>query len=273
MLHNQIYEVDNCWDKSGQVENTFLCVYNGQDLSHHVKKILLPPLFSESNDDAVDEGGMATCRWSNSLYVWQSGPSTWPHGSDIWRLVPNADGGFRVMEWPTFAPSDESLDFSSVSRIVINDVSVLDDGNLLVLREVFCSCDEEEVNHILSIHRPDGSVIRDIILSYNAVISNVAMKSNGNFVYAQVTRDLPDDCVIQEVDKDGKAVRHFHCSHFVSGFHSGCKQLFLDACDRVIFLDGYDKCIFLDCELNFLGEVEILEVEPVNAFNESSMSI
>jgi len=268
MLRNQIFEIENCFgEQSGQADHTRLRVYNDRDLLLPVKYVVLPALFDVNVYD-IDEGGIATCRWSNSLYVWKSEPATWPHGYEIWHLVPNADGGFMVTKWPTFAPSHDLLDISTVSKIVIKNISVLDDGNLLVLKEVF-RLGDGGITHILSVHRPDGSVIQDIILSYNAELSNVAMKSNGNFVYAQVTQYHPDNvCVIQETDKDGRALRNFHLSHVLSGFRSGCKQLFLGDCDRVIFLDGHDKCIFLDCELNFLGVVEIFEQEPVNALDE-----
>ena len=92
-------------------------------------------------------------------------PTTWPDDSDIWHLVPNGFGGFNVLLWPTLSPQDYSWDSFNVDRISVCDLSVHDDENLLVLRlrEVSYLCD-----FILSIHKPDGSVIRSIKLSYNA---------------------------------------------------------------------------------------------------------
>ena len=263
-LHNKTYFVSACmYDEDNESDEFCLQVFEGQDMTHPIKKILLPSL-NEFNY----EGGMDTCKWSNSLYVWQSEPSRWPHGSDIWHLVPNGDGGFEVQEWPIYAPSDNSsLDFSAVRRIGVDDVSVLDDGNLLVLRKVFCLDDKEEAENILSIQKPDGSVIRNIKLSYDAQ-TNVTMKSNGNFVYVQVTNERSGACAIREADKDGKEFRNFHFDLSVTEFCIGGKQLFLDACDRVIFHDGYYKIFFLDCELNLLGEVEILEMKPVSGLGD-----
>ena len=216
----------------------------------HVKEIVLPSI-----NDLIYGCGLATCRLSNSLYVWL-------YASDIWHLVPNGSGGFEVLEWPIYyVPSDDSLDFSAVSYV--QEVSALDDGNLLVLRYVFY-LDNDEVDNILSIHKPDGSVIRNIKLSYDAEntniteLSNITMQSNGYFVYAQTTDNPSFGCIIREADKDGKAFRNFRYSHEVSPSFNAFKHLFLDTCDRVIFLDGYDKCIFLDCELNFL---EILQIK------------
>ena len=241
-------------------------VYDGWDLTHRIKEILLPSI---KNFDVYayeeDEDGMATCRWSNSFYVWKSFdcmPTTWPYDSDIWHLVPNGVGGFEELLWPPYVPQIDSYDFSTVGRIGVSDISVLDDGNLLVLRRVFCL--DDGVDNILSIHKPDGSVIRNMKLSHDAKrsLSNIAMKSNGNFVFAQVADKRGPGCVIREADKDGNAFRNFHYSRYKWKFPRGCKQLFLDACDRVILLSGCFSFIFLDCELNLLGEIETFEKKP-----------
>jgi len=255
-LYNQAYFVDPCDEKGEDSEECFLKVFEVQDLTDPIKKIPLPSLNAFN-----DEGGMATCKHSNSLYLWQSFPVTWPEHPDIWRLVPNGDGGFEVLEWPIYyEPSDDFLDVSAVSSIRVADLSVLDDGNLLVLRNVYGHDNtEEEVDNILSIHKPDGSIIRSMTLLYDTRLSNVTMKSNGNFVYAQVL-----DCLynILETDKDGKAFRNFRFDRDTTEEVTiGCKQLFLDSCDRVIFHDGSYKLIFLDCELNLLGEIEILQMK------------
>jgi len=146
-----------------------------------------------------------------------------------------------------------------VCDVFVNDLSVLEDGNVLVLRSVYClDCMRDSV---LSIHKPDGSAIRSIKLAYEAQLSNVTMKSNGNFVYAQLVDSRRGECVIREADRDGKAFRRFPCFQKLSKFRIGRNQLFLDAYDRVIFHDGCYKFIFLDCELNFLGQVETLEMK------------
>src|SRR6218665_898031 len=255
-LHNKTYFIDFPSDDEGDEmweEDTRLRVFDGQDLTHHIKEISLPSL-----NEVNDEGGMAICKWSNSLYVWQCAPPTFPPRSDIWHLVPKGDGGIEVLEWPAYDPSYDSLDFMSCDNF-INDLSVLDDGNVLVSRSLYCvDCMRDSV---LSIHKPDGSAIRSIKLACDAQLSNVTMKSNGNFVYAQLIDNHRGECVIREADRDGKAFRCFHCFQRLLEFRVGRKHLFLDAYDRVIFHDGCYKFIFLDCELNFLGQVETLEMQ------------
>lgn len=235
-------------------------VYDGRDLSHHIKEIPLPSIKMFGSED-----GMVVCRLSNSFYVWQSSGNkhtTRPYDSYmyIWHLMPNGDGGFEVLQWPTYPPQEyHSWDLCTAIQISVRDISSLDDGNLLVLRSVYHSDCVVDYS-ILSIHRPDGLVIRNIKLSFNAALSNVAVKSNGNFVFAQ---QYGSCCIIRETDKDGNTIRTFHYSRSVLDFDVECiKRLFLDSCDRVIFLDGFIKCLFLDCELNFLAEVEFLKMNP-----------
>lgn len=104
----------------------------------------------------------------------------------------------------------------------------------------------------LSLHTPDGLVIRNVKLSHGANVSNVAMKSNGNFVYAQATANYS---IIQEVDQDGKEIYNF--PWFPPCDFPGCRRLFVDAYDRVIILSDWYWLTFLDAELNYLEEAEI----------------
>lgn len=112
----------------------------------------------------------------------------------------------------------------------------------------------DEKENILSVHKPDGLVIRNIKLSQKEDLSNVMMKSNGNFVYSE----LGDDGVhiFREIDQDGNEIRNFYwlqkCVHC-----SDRMQLFLDSYDRVILQHSPYHLVFLDAELNFLEEVEI----------------
>src|SRR5688572_13886803 len=100
---------------------------------------------------------------------------------------------------------------------------------------MFYGDEEVERENILSVHSPDGLVIRNMKLLHVGRLSNVAMKSNGNFVYAQLPvinadRSGRPTCIIREVDEDGREIRCFdrlgiHMWHI----NGRLKQLFLDA--------------------------------------------
>lgn len=238
-----------------------LLVYEVPDLDDYTECIRLP--FTEEPD------GMAACEQSNSIYIWV--PST-----DALRLVPDGNGGFEMLHWPAFSLPNNFLGCSRTTdnSHCINSFSVLDDGNLLVKR---CVIPKEHVQMrlgqrieeeiVLSVHKPDGSVIRNIELPLICHSSNVVMKSNGNFVYVL----LRDNIVIEVDQARREIVRYSPRINRYSELSFAPDRLFLDSYDRVILLENhsFDLCV-LDTELNFL---EYVHVEPTGLrFDNSNFS-
>lgn len=96
-LNDQIYFFYNHLDDDGSVCDFTLHVFEGQDTTKCTKVIPLPKVM----DDLLE---MTTCKQSNSMYVWQDYSCA---SSAVLHLVPDGNGGFEVLHWPTCTISDD----------------------------------------------------------------------------------------------------------------------------------------------------------------------